>query len=134
MEVKNLRIGNLLTWKDQEDPTEAILTYVGGVLNDCIWLEWVWADGKADYIDCDLDCVKGIEITEDWLIKFGFDLVVKEGNQGEFRVYQLNEITYNTNHGWWWKHQLTVQPKYIHELQNLFFAITGTELEFKSKI
>ncbi len=71
---------------------------------------------------------KGIPLTEEWLLKFGFDLVVKEGNQGEFRVYQLNEITYNTNNGWWWKHHLTVQPKYIHELQNLFFAITGKEL------
>ena len=77
--------------------------------------------------------VKPIEITEEWLIDFGFNLVVKEGNQGEFRVYQLNEITYNTNHGWWWKHYLIVQPKYVHQLQNLYFAITGQELTINQK-
>lgn len=75
-----------------------------------------------------------IEITMEWVDKFGFNLSVKEGNQNEFRVYKLHGITYNTNHGWWWEnHKLTIQPKHVHELQNLFFALTGEELKLTNE-
>ena len=127
MEAKNLRIGNLLHYQEQIVQVMATSNHVNkwdlelGYFKDSIGFQRK------------IDDVKRIPLTEEWLIRLGFDLVVKEGNQGEFRVYQLNEITYNTNHGWWWRHQLTVQPKYVHELQNLFFALTGRELELKSE-
>lgn len=120
MEAKNLRIGNFVSDANASDSFFAKVRRLD--YSRCYYGQF-----HSAYSD-----LKPIPITEDWLIKFGFDLVVKEGNQGEFRVYQLNEITYNTNHGWWWRHQLAVQPKYIHELQNLFFALTGTELELKT--
>jgi hypothetical protein len=119
MEAKNLRIGNFVSDVNASGSFFAKVKKLD--YSRCYYGQF-----HSAYSD-----LKPIPITEEWLIKFGFDLVIKEGNQGEFRVYQLNEITYNTNHGWWWMHQLTVQPKYIHELQNLFFAITDTELELK---
>lgn len=145
MEIKNLRIGNLLTWKDQEEvSTEAILTYVGGVLNDCIWLEWVWADGEADNTDCDLDSVKGIEITDDWLIDFGF----KKDNNGNYWIdLQTHYLELMLSNGHWYPTYAQVPEmshedeqrisinriEFVHELQNLFFALTGTELELKQE-
>lgn len=124
MEAKNLRIGNYL--QDGK----------GGICK----VEKLGTDWNENGIEA--PAIKGaltkmpnapIGITEDWLLNFGFKCEVKEGNQNEFRVYKLDQITYNTNHGWWWKHQLDNQPKYIHELQNLFFAITGKELELKNE-
>jgi len=122
MEAKNLRIGNFISDANASDSFFAQVKKLD--YSRCYYGQF-----HSAYSD-----LKPIPISEEWLIKFGFVLVVKQGNQGEFRVYQLNEITYNTNHGWWWKHHLTVQPKYIHELQNLFFAITGTELELKTDV
>jgi hypothetical protein len=122
MEAKNLRIGNFVSDLNASDSFFAKVKKLD--YSRCYYGQF-----HSAYSD-----LKPIPITEEWLIKFGFNLVVKEGNQGEFRVYQLNEITYNTNHGWWWRHQLTVQPKYVHELQNLFFAIIGTELELKTDV
>lgn len=122
MEAKNLRIGNFVSDVNASNSFFAKVKKLD--YSRCYYGQF-----HSAYSD-----LKPILITEDWLIKFGFDLVVKEGNQGEFRVYQFNEITYNTNHGWWWKHQLTVQPKYVHEFQNLFFTITGMELELKTDV
>ena len=122
MKADDLRIGNWV-----KDIKKGYVSIHGIEPNwDEVWLNYCHGSGiyKKRIIE-----IEPIPLTEELLKKCGFDLVVKEGNQGEFRVYQLNEITYNTNHGWWWKHHLTVQPKYIHELQNLFFALTGEELE-----
>lgn len=120
MKASELRIGNLLEFSNGIQPNKTIT--VG---------RRFFSSASIEKEDSDFEITpyyRPIPISEEWLKKFGFDLVVKEGNQGEYRVYHLNEITYNTNQGWWWKHHLTVQPKYIHELQNLFFAITGREL------
>jgi hypothetical protein len=79
--------------------------------------------------------INPIPITEGWLLRFGFELELKEGNQNEYRVYSFNQITYNTNHGWWWKKcHLEVQPNNIHQLQNLYFALTGKELKINKEI
>jgi hypothetical protein len=76
-----------------------------------------------------------IPITEVWLLRFGFELELKEGNQNEYRVYSFNQITYNTNHGWWWKKcHLEFQPNNIHQLQNLYFALTSEELTLNKEI
>jgi len=114
MTAKEFRVGNFVRQPNR----------LGRVQE--VWREAVRIEGYNNAYD--YNHTEPIPITEEWLIDFGFDLVVKEGNQGEFRVYQLNEITYNTNHGWWWRHRLPIQPRFIHELQNLFYAITGKEL------
>lgn len=117
MRAEDLRIGNIVkdVFGDQIE--------IHGVDNIHAFSE--------NHGDIPLHTLKGIPITEEWLVEFCFKLVVKQGNQGEFRLYQLNEITYNTNYGWFWRHYLTVQPKYIHELQNLYFALTREELKIK---
>lgn len=119
MEASELRIGNFISDRVASDSFCAEVKKLD--YSRCYYGQF-----HSFYSD-----LKPIPITEEWLIKFGFDLVVKEGNQNEFRVYSLNQITYNTNHGWWWKHHLDLQPKYIHQLQNLYFALTGKELKIK---
>lgn len=126
MEAKNLRIGNLMIDAGgspcRVTRVESNYKPTGGSRIDAFLL-----NGKSPSLP-----FQPIPVTEEWISKLGFDMVIKQGNGGQYGVYTLKGITYNTNHGWWWKHHLDVQPKYVHELQNLFFAITGEELELET--
>ena len=73
-----------------------------------------------------------IPLTEDWLIKFGINLGVWFYDDS-FLISKKDDDTY----------QIYVQNapqtqricfaefKYVHQLQNLYFALTGKELTFK---
>ena len=76
---------------------------------------------------------KPIPLTEEWLIKFGFEMVQMDSNSGKYEVYSKYKLTYNTFHGWWlFNKRLDRTPvKYVHQLQNLYFALTGEELPIK---
>jgi len=71
-----------------------------------------------------------IPLTEEWLIKFGF---VREGmltmRLGEFTCYC--EEDYIDNFCLGDIELFDVIPKYVHQLQNLYFALTGEELTIK---
>ena len=70
----------------------------------------------------------GVPLTEEWLLKFGFTLYSEQQdgsrhfNKGRFSVsvqddyIGLNGVYY------------AVRLKYVHQLQNLYFAINGEEL------
>lgn len=74
-----------------------------------------------------------VKITEEWLLKFGFTGDVNSGF-GKDDI-ELNYITtddhfefeYKTSSKSW----MLVPIKYVHQLQNLYFSLTGTELEIK---
>ena len=94
-------------------------------------------DGDTTYIHTnkrtwlEMNEVKPIIITDEWLLNLGFK---KETNGssliGFFDVHTLGYMVYNTSHKAFWYDgkQLKKQPIYIHELQNLFFALSGEEL------
>lgn len=70
-----------------------------------------------------------IPITEEWLLKFGFEFF-DSGlyRKGDFYLpIKFNDYTVLK-----WKVFEIAPVKYIHQLQNLFFAITGEELTIKS--
>ena len=80
--------------------------------------------------------VKPIPLTEEWLIKFGFDLINNEYHQSrnhELKLYwtvnknkmipEFNEKRFVTGYDF----------KYVHQLQNLYFILTGEELTIKNK-
>lgn len=116
MEAKELRIGNIIKRK-------------GIIVN---------ADHQSFY---DLirypDQYEPIPLTEDWLFRFGFDWdsdIVNEeiGHQWyEFKSLKLDLVNNNFVYVGW---QLPVlQIKYVHQLQNLYFALTGEELNLKNE-
>jgi hypothetical protein len=114
MEAKNLRIGNLIKYIDK--------TIVCNV----------------DIIYAVLKCIRQtklytpIEITEEWLRKLGFT----RDDETDYRWYLLDKsIAYDADDNCIriadsWEFG---KRKYVHELQNLFFALTGTELELKDE-
>jgi hypothetical protein len=72
-----------------------------------------------------------IILTEEWLIKFGF--VQSENN----RWYEVKNFSVSTSgfvavfiqRDW---SNLDLKIEYIHQLQNLYFALTGEELIIKN--
>ena len=110
MEVRELRIGNLVKAVHKKSD----------ILNSYIVIE-----GKHIY---DLENGKsefdfyGIPITEEWLLKFGFtqSLAFKSVYFiGTFLSITLgNKIMFEIND------QIISEIKYIHQLQNLYFALT----------
>jgi len=145
MEAKHLRIGNHVTYIDEGDSSNVILTLIGMCLDDSIWVEWTWEDGSNDNTDCNLEAIKGIRITEERLSEFGF----KKDNKGNYwidlqthylelmlsgyycyPVYaQVPEMSHEKE-----QRVSTNRIEFVHELQNLFFAISGVELEIKQGV
>lgn len=114
MEAKDLRIGNWFLADTEENNFKQINA------NEIL-------DFNDDPLD---DYYKPIPITEEWLLKFGFDgkdyftdLHLKSNNY-EFH-YGNNELAivqFEFGYG------MFVKIKYVHQLQNIYFALTGEEL------
>ena len=83
--------------------------------------------------------IKPIPLTEEWLIKLGFTQHTEKTQ--DFYIdddgYSYWNICYGTDNQWWFHAGLgngdvpIANPQYVHQLQNLYYALTGTELEIK---
>lgn len=72
--------------------------------------------------------IKPIPLTEEWLLKFGF---VEFITLDVYPTYALKKI--NVNNGTVYVSELGFlnHIKYVHQLQNLYFALTNEELTIK---
>lgn len=122
MNAKELRIGNWVrTTPNVED-----------VANDDYQRSYITGNHIREIEIHELLCI-GIELTEEWLKKFGFEK--KEANDGIHYEIGRNWV-YILESGF--EFEFSPQPgsrfnlfctwKYVHELQNLYFALTGSEL------
>ena len=75
--------------------------------------------------------LRPIPLTEEWLIKFGFYrknfawvLCEPSSNMTKFEFSIWEDLTYNTA-------ELRPPIDFVHQLQNLYFALTGEELSIK---
>lgn len=84
-----------------------------------------------------------IELTEEWLLNFGFDNVRKNLLicHNEYHNNRINEGVYYVEpvgdafNNWYLYHKvkmITSNIRYVHQLQNLYFALTGEELTLKN--
>ena len=82
---------------------------------------------------------EAIPFTEDWLSKFGFT-VITEGSTGRAYAYIINNsFSSDLVFTFWNKSKYKgkifrndLEIKSVHQLQNLYFSLTGEELEFKN--
>ena len=96
-----------------------------------------WVKRNSIVVQCDFmsvanchaipDQYEPIPITEYWLEIFGFNGLSKEDSNG-FELIYNNAIGYRLSIQGQYQYK---EIKYIHELQNLYFALTGKELEIK---
>jgi hypothetical protein len=100
--------------------------------------EWSAADKKY-YVDkIDVDLLRGIiedwtecqpiPLTEEWLLKFGF-----EKNVFNRWVHWNFDLLLHEDGEWFESDELPmfIFLKHVHQLQNLYFALTGEELTLK---
>jgi len=130
MEVNDLRIGNdILCCKDN---------YIGTSKEE--WVEvQVYASLLVD-IEEDIVSVKPIHATETWLLDVGFsEIKVKRNQLGITKCFNLNGLEliqhYQTPGFGFEALDSIIDYQYTHELQNLYYSLTGNELNtisFKS--
>ena len=76
--------------------------------------------------------VFGIPLTEEWLLKFGFlsdgDGFLKDIKHNELFIHlnHFNEVIFQIGYKDNWSMNMSI--RYVHQLQNLYFALTGEEL------
>jgi hypothetical protein len=123
MKVNELRIGNWVNY--EESPYQ------------------VWSEIRKNSVDLDdlknkhvnaaaYDELQPIPLTEEWLLKFGF---VSNPYQDRYEKGHLHiECDKTKGELMLWIDKLPYAKliKSVHELQNLYFALTGNELEVKS--
>ncbi len=130
MKITDFRIGNLIHYFSEGE--NSVISVNTGTL------QWMQDDNKQ------FNMVHSpIDLTEEWLVNFGF--VIDDSQYG---------IAWNNGHEW---HSIYLVPyengiasvikthgvgternimnlceiKYVHQLQNLYFALTGEELKIK---
>lgn len=115
IQAKDLRIGNWLFWADNKTEFEITI----GILISVEF--WNHIENKD---------IKPIPLTEEWLIKFGF-----KKNKDCFKKFAY-EVGMVGNHLWYLDNgssMLIDRLEYVHQLQNLYHALTGEELTPKEE-
>ena len=121
MDAEELRIGNLINWKDE---IEYYVTTIGDSGDICLI-------NNDEVISTELKYCSPIPLTEEWLLKFGFrvmgnnffiDLdfeVGKRYKKDDLQVWYIDDGI----------RTLEIELIHVHQLQNLVFALTGEELK-----
>jgi hypothetical protein len=129
MKARELRIGNFI---DYEKTTHIVQSLDRWHINS-YWIKDV--EGEELYRH-PISQTEPIPLTEEWLLKLGFEFDVKiEYAIGieSVRYYKLNSIKIGIEESgkmeWYHSYQQAiVKLRYVHQLQNLFYSLTGTEL------
>ena len=111
MKASELRIGNYVKIDGVEKPMKVLI---------------------LDSLEVSLTPFLPIPLTEEWLLKFRFekhkDFFFIEWNEFSFSIHEYEDgkfiITNSFNY---------VDIIHVHQLQNLYFALTNEELTFKSE-
>lgn len=131
MKESELRIGNLIWNPVQECPVKVTTRE----------LDQIKFENKYKQHSSGIKHEWGaIQLTEEWLIKFGFELTAKSialieiGINKAILCFELvdnsyglynDQFDFKTGRGFTFACEL----KYVHQLQNLYFALTGKELK-----
>jgi hypothetical protein len=120
---QELRIGNWLEWDDESHEQVQVEQITCNKDDSGEIQNWFVNGGLIE------DFVL-IPLTEEWLLKFGFN---GDSILGTQTLYRLNGIEI-----WAFRNDKTfmvdnikrkkVELKFVHQLQNLYFALTGQEL------
>lgn len=124
MKANEVRVGNWLDLKGMEFRLDAWL--------GPDFLKYQKEDRQSLYTT--LDSLNGIPLTEEWLLRFGFEhhhdtphpnrVFRKNRTEGHFELEEIINFFFGGA-------CYSVEVKYVHQLQDLYFALTGQELELK---
>ena len=119
MKASELRIGNLIihSLPFGSDKIKKVTAFD---------LAYITENTKEEYCP--------IPLTEEWLLKFGFE---KQHNEEDFDYWFKNDFSNDIiwEHSEGFCHNLNYggDIKYVHQLQNLYFALTNEELTYEQQ-
>jgi hypothetical protein len=122
IKANELRIGNLIDFEGMSCKVCEIDKQ--GVVVD------IEKTNENEWID--LFQFNPISLTEEWLLKLGFEKPAHSWNGDIFHLTEWDEfplnwaVAMNKNGA-----MLVLKLKYVHQLQNLYFTLTGEELTIK---
>ena len=117
MKAEELRIGNLIGYLevDLNNGREIIVPYFC-TINDISDIIRGNIGNRYSYIS----------LTEKWLLKFGFE--VYEFDNGQPNQYRFKSRLIVIRENEFYDYGSNVKIQNVHQLQNLYFALTGEEL------
>jgi hypothetical protein len=130
MKANELRIGNWVQINNQEWPNlKGVKFKVTSIECNALMLYSIRGIGNSNYNQYDYN-IEPIPLTEEWLLKFGF---ASNPYQDRYEKGVLHiECDKTKGYLQLWCEQLpqAIFIKYVHQLQNLYFALTGQELTY----
>jgi len=135
MKTTELRIGNKVLFKGNEKT-------INRIHKDVVSFEFYLEPTDnpnlpGDYIKVSIEKIEPILLTENWLSKCGFQKIIDENGREFFSLIIKNgdlskpAIEIYNNRTVIWNNTHVKHVESIHQLQNLYFALTGDELVFK---
>lgn len=78
----------------------------------------------------DIETIKPIKITKEWLFDLGFEKTELSGSIDCYLNHSIGLNTYSKTpvDYYWLKDYHNINIKYVHQLQNIYFSLTGKEL------
>ena len=121
MKANELRINNLVLTSDGITKVSDVVEFGINMIHDC------W--------EHDLEDVNPIPLTKEWLVKFGFvnteslDYLLDTwlSVDGYSVHYNFDNWRLRNSNAMDWT-EIPTEIKHVHQLQNLYFALTGEEL------
>lgn len=131
IDAKELRLGNYLCINGVPQrilaftPNESETTIVGTAYFKIVFAHYKHGDPYETYSD---EEVEPVQLTSEWLLKFGF--IKKYNYEYHFSKSPFSVILNPLKHDFLFNNfVVSTEIKYLHQLQNLYFALTGTELK-----
>lgn len=129
MKAEELRIGNYINW---EQTTHIVSGLPNFNLVRSYWIKDSIAQTEEEYQGF-IEEAKPIPLNEEWLLKLGF---VKEKGMlhglDKFKLFLpcINKpiLTYSQRSISVSNGSFSLEMKYVHQIQNLYYALTGEEL------
>jgi hypothetical protein len=127
MRENELRINNIVIADDFECKIVEIKSNVRTYFEPDNYIVTVLEKGTNKEYSGFIGRLTGVSITEKRLLDFGFKLENNSFSKGDFHIeVSLSESGFDFNY---YPLSLpTVKLDYIHQLQNLYFSLTGKEL------
>lgn len=119
MTAQELRIGNYVLGQTKQ------ITKVDGFFNENKAIYTDVEDERVRFIIHYLNECEGVELTEEILLKCGFDL-----NSIPYHAIKGQVVLFLFRGVWAFKH-VHIEVKYLHQLQNLYWCLTGKELNIE---
>lgn len=134
--INELRINNYVYYNNEHNEIGIITKLITDIITD---INYVGINNRIDihYLN---KHINPIPLTEEWLIKFNFNEMIEGSNFSKWCIgdnnvthdYLLVLTQFKDENKFFFKNGFHT-IKYIHELQNLYFALSKEELILKKK-